>query len=264
MARLCPLFSGSKGNSTYIGSSGQGVLIDIGRSAKQIENAMRANDLELSSVKAIFVTHEHQDHIQGLRIIAARYGIKVFASHGTLKALEIAGALSDKVDYEMIGPNGVEVAGMYVKPFVTSHDSAESFGYVVKTCDDRQAAVATDLGFVSEDIKENISKCDIVMIESNHDIGMLQNGAYPYFLKRRILSDIGHLSNDACAKELPDLVCSGVTRFVLAHLSGENNMPEIAYQTAVCHLNEHGMNQGVDYDIFIAPKENLGQKTLVF
>lgn len=264
MARLCPLFSGSKGNSTYIGSSGVGILIDAGKSAKQIELSLKANDIDISSIKAIFVTHEHTDHIQGIRVFASRYNIKTFASEGTINALIQNGTINGKFPYEPISKNGIEFCGMFIKPFRTPHDSQESTGYIINTCDGRTAAIATDIGYLTTEITEAISGSDTIVIESNHDIKMLQNGPYPYYLKRRILSNTGHLSNESCAEILPSLVKKGTTRFVLAHLSSENNIPELAYQTSICNLSSQNMSIGRDFDLFVAPKENFGQKNVFF
>lgn len=264
MAKLCPLFSGSNGNSYYIGSSGSCILIDAGRSAKQLETAMRAHSLEPSNIQAIFVTHEHADHVQGVRVMASRYHIPVYSSPGTLQAMEEMGMLNGKFPVESIGEEGVCICGMQVTAFHTSHDSRESVGYVVHTADGRKVAFATDLGFLSDEVFDAVLGCDAVVIESNHDIGMLQNGYYPYYLKRRILSNTGHLSNAACAGELPALAQSGTTRFVLAHLSRENNLPQLAYQTALCSLQSCGMQEGLDFQLMVAPPENLGEKVVLF
>ncbi|MGN1458558.1 MAG: MBL fold metallo-hydrolase [Acutalibacteraceae bacterium] len=257
MTRLCPLFSGSSGNSYYIGSADNGILIDAGRSAKQIENALKENDLDIKNVRAIFVTHEHSDHIQGLRVLASRHKIKVYSSMGTISALEEKQLINEKVDISPITFDGVEAAGMNIVPFRISHDCCEGFGYVVESSDGRKTAFATDTGYISNDIKSALCGCDTVVIESNHDVRMLENGIYPYILKRRILSDKGHLSNDSCADELLELVRSGTTRFLLAHLSRENNMPELALQTSLCNLESNGMKRNIDFMISVAPVENF-------
>ncbi len=264
LARLCPLFSGSRGNSTYVGASGQGILIDVGRSAKQVESIMNENEIDIDSIQAIFITHEHTDHVQGLRVFATRYNKKVYASRGTIEVLSAKGIINGKFPVEVIGEKGVTIGDTKVVPFNTSHDSIESFGYVVNTADGKKVAIVTDLGFVSKNVHEAIEGCNAVLIESNHDVRMLENGPYPYSVKRRILYNIGHLSNESCSLEVEKLIRSGTQRFVLAHLSNDNNIPELAYQTVVSNLSFLGMIKGRDFDLFVAPKDNHGEKSLIF
>ena len=264
MARFCTLFSGSKGNSFYIGCGDCAILIDAGRSAKQLENALMSNDLDVNTIKAIFITHEHTDHIQGIRVLASRYNIKVYASNGTLNELMRMNILNGKFPYGIIDSRGIKIDGIEVVPFRTSHDSVESVGYIVKTPDKRKIVIATDIGYISETVRKSIEGSDLLVIESNHDVRMLQNGSYPYNLKRRILSNIGHLSNEACAKELPSLAKTGTTRFVLAHLSSENNVPELAYETSKSYLTQAGLKEDVDFKLYVAPKENIGGKSIIF
>ena len=263
MAKVCPLFSGSSGNSYYIGTGEHGILVDAGRTAKQMEGALSANDINISSVRAIFVTHEHTDHVKGLRVLASRHHIKVYSSMGTLEALNDMQILSGKFPCDVISENGIQEAGMEIRPFHTSHDSAESVGYRISLPNGRVVVVATDLGVVSEEVRSALAGCDVAVMESNHDVGMLQSGGYPYYLKRRILSPQGHLSNSACAQELPDLVRQGTTRILLAHLSRENNIPQLAYQTALCSLLEQGMKAGEDFLLQVSPVENSGGHTLL-
>ncbi len=262
MTKLYPLFSGSSGNCYYIESGGSGLLIDVGRSAKQIEAALEDNGLSPKKIRAIFITHEHSDHIQGLRVFAARHGIRVYASEGTARAMQEKGIINDKVDITSIGPGTVETDNARVTPFRISHDCAEGYGYVVETSDGRRTCFATDTGYVSPELFEAIKGCDTAVIESNHDIGMLESGAYPYILKKRILSDIGHLSNESCAKTAAELVKSGTTRFLLAHLSRENNIPELARETSVCTLTGCGMKQNIDFMLSVA-KES-GNKMMMY
>lgn len=265
LARLCPLFSGSSGNSIYIGSGGTGILIDVGRSAKQLEKAIKQCEIDLFSIKAIFVTHEHSDHIRGLRVFASRYGIDVYSSKGTLEALESKGGiLCDKFCAKIIPKEGIYINDIFIKSFSTSHDSKESVGYIINTGDERKITIATDIGYISDEVRDAINGCDLLFIESNHDVNMLKSGPYPYYLKRRILSDKGHLSNEACSKELPKFAKNGTTRFILAHLSGENNIPELAYQTALNSFMTAGLIEGIDFELSVAPKENVTGKSLVF
>lgn len=261
MAKFVTLFSSSAGNCYYIGSSGRGVLIDAGRSCKQIEAAMLSNGLDMRRVQGIFITHEHSDHCQGLRVLASRYGINVYSSEGTLKALEESGKLDSRFTADVI-ESKISLGDMLIERFDTPHDSAESCTYRVTTADGKKAMVATDMGVMLPSIRNAISECSLAVVESNHDVNMLMTGPYPYPLKRRILSDRGHLSNAACAEELPHFVNSGVRHLILGHLSGENNTPDVAYVTSLCALKEAGMTLGEDFTLEVAPRETNGKKII--
>ena len=262
MARFCPLFSGSSGNCTYIGTPEGGILIDAGVSAKRIETACWDRGIGMDSIRGIFVTHEHSDHTAGLRVLQKRFGIPVFASPGTRAGLIGGGALPEDADCRAM-EEAVELAGMMVRSFRTPHDSRESTGYRVSTGDGRTLAVATAMGHMTEEVRTALWGCDLVMIESNHDIRMLENGPYPYVLKRRILASTGHLSNDACFLELPELIRRGATRLFLAHLSTDNNSPELAYLTAQSALTEAGMREDMDFVLRVAPRTDL-EPVMVF
>lgn len=261
MAKFVTLFSSSSGNSYYIGSSGQAVLIDAGRSAKQIEEAMMHNELDMRSVRAIFITHEHTDHCRGLRVLAARYGINVYASEGTLEELIKGGHIDDRFSADVIRDR-LTVGDMLIERINTPHDSRESCSYRVTTADSKRAMIATDMGVMLPSVRKFLSQCDMAVIESNHDINMLMTGSYPYPLKRRILSDRGHLSNAACAEELPNLVKSGLRRVLLGHLSSENNTPRLALDTSLTALESAGLRRDEDFMLDIAPKETNGKAIL--
>ncbi len=245
MARISSLFSSSKGNSTLIGCSGRYVMIDAGVSAKKLCTALSQRDVSPESIAAIFITHEHIDHVSGVRVFAGKYKIPVYATEGTLRAMEKNGHLCGVEHYVMNGT--LEMPEMKVCSFATSHDAAESCGYTVETVDGRKAAVATDMGYVSDTVRRAISGCDTVLIESNHDERMLRYGPYPPLTKQRILSDRGHLSNPACASELAELIRRGSTRFYLGHISGENNTALLAYETSFNALTGAGMKKNYDY-----------------
>ena len=264
MARFCPLFSGSSGNSYYFGSAESGILIDAGRSAKQLTAALGNCGLDMKAVRGIFITHEHSDHICGLRVLASRHHIPVYAAPGTLKALEEMNCLTDRYTASPIPPKGMECAGMYITSFHTSHDSAESVGFRIDMGNGRSAAVATDLGFMSDEVRSGVAGVDLLGLESNHDEAMLRSGPYPYPLKKRILSQRGHLSNTACADELVRFAAGGTTRFWLAHLSHENNTPDLAYETSRCGLTMAGLQEGLDYELNVAPRENETGRFIVF
>lgn len=261
MAKFVTLFSSSKGNSYYIGSSGQAILIDAGRSCKQIEQAMMSCGLDMRSVKAIFVTHEHTDHCSGLRVLASRYGTNVYASEGTLEGLVQNNMLCDRFSADVI-TSKISIGDMLIERIDTPHDSRESCAYRVTTADGKKAMVATDMGIMLPSVRKAISECTLAVVESNHDVNMLMSGPYPYPLKRRILSDRGHLSNVACAEELPELVRAGVRHLVLGHLSQDNNTPEVAFETSLCSLKQSGMKQNEDFTLTVAPVETNGKSIL--
>ncbi len=252
MARFCSLFSSSSGNCTYIGGASGGILIDVGVSAKRTAGALCDIGVDICSIGAIFITHEHSDHVSGLRVFAGAHGIDVYTSGGTLQALEEKNILTGKYTVCVIPHTGVEACGMLVTPFATSHDSNESVGYLVKTPDGRSIAVATDTGIVTDETMQAMLGSDLVMLESNHDVRMLESGPYPYFLKRRVLSNQGHLSNEVCAATAKTLLSSGTTRFVLGHLSKENNVPQLAYQTTNAAFCEVDAQEGLDFTLTVA------------
>lgn len=256
MAKFCSLFSSSDGNCTYIGSSQGGILIDVGVSAKRTEQALADIGISPSSLEAIFVTHEHSDHIKGIRVFAERYGIKVYSSAGTLAGMEELNAVTAKTKTDVIPERGLEAGGMFIRAFRTPHDSRESTGYSIVTPDGKRLAVATDIGTVTEEIMNSVYGSDLILLESNHDVGMLQNGPYPYFLKQRILSNHGHLSNENCAKTAVKLMESGTTRFVLGHLSKENNIPSLAYETTHAAMTMAGAKENIDYLLTVAGNNN--------
>ena len=257
MIRFCPLFSSSSGNSVYIGDREGGILVDVGRSAKQTDLMLKNIGVDPCEIKGIFLTHEHIDHVNGLCVFAKKHKIPVYASTGTILALKQKNILCEQHIDISINDAPVTVAGMEIEPFKTSHDCADGIGYVITGCDgSTKAAIATDTGFVSTDILKKLTGCRLVYIESNHDVAMLKTGPYPYQLQKRILSDIGHLSNNACADTLKAIINKGSTHFVLAHLSQENNTPDLAYNTSVNALRDMGALPNRDYILKVAEPEN--------
>ena len=254
MPKFCPLFSGSKGNSTYVATTEGAILIDAGVSAKKLCCALQEVGVSPDFIKGIFITHSHSDHIGGLRVFAKKYKIPVYATSKTVAALK-------KCDgFECITLNeikdNIELAGMSISYFSTPHDCPGSCGYII-SADSRKIAVCTDVGKVTDDIHNALCGCDLVMLESNHDVLMLESCAfYSYDLKRRILSDNGHLSNNACAGEVVRLVESGTTRFVLSHLSENTNLPELALETVRTNMSLSGYVEDVDYSLCVASPSN--------
>ncbi len=247
MAKYCSLFSGSKGNSTYVGTANGGILVDVGVSAKRIREALEAREIDPRTIWGVCITHEHSDHIAGLRVLTKQYGWTVYASEGTLSALLEEGQVSANSDVVPLHTAAVSIGELQVTPFHTPHDARESMGFCVQLPDERKIGIATDMGVMRNEVERLLSQCDLVHIESNHDIGMLRAGTYPLHLQQRILSDRGHLSNVMCAQSVASLAKAGVSRFVLAHLSEQNNTPALAKQTALSALSNEGMQSGRDY-----------------
>lgn len=258
MAKVCQLFSGSSGNSIYIGNNENGFLVDIGVSAKRCEQGLRNIGVEPSSVKAVFVTHEHKDHVGGVRVFASRYKIPVFACPECLEELRFTGVLNNTVNsFEM--KSVLDFEGTIVESFYNSHDSVSCVGYKFTLPEGRKIAVCTDTGYITDEARAAlVGSTDLVFLEANHEISMLENGGYPYILKKRILSPNGHLSNYACGEFAKELVKNGTTRLVLSHLSRENNMPDLACGAVLSALSEIKAKENVDFRLYVSKPENDG------
>ena len=254
MARFCPLFSGSKANCTYIGGA-HGLLVDAGTSFARLKNAMEASNINLSSVGAVLITHSHTDHIGGLRVLLKKISVPVIASRETLEYLENHEILPVGAKTAEIGEEEIDICDMRVGFFATSHDALGSGGYCVTLPDGNKISVCTDLGIVTDSVRQAISGSSLVLLEANHDLKMLKNGPYPPELKMRIMSEHGHLSNLAAAAELPSLLKSGTTRFVLGHLSQHNNLPTLAHSAATAALLDIGAKRNSDYILEVAAPE---------
>ena len=256
MARIYPLFSSSKGNSTFIGTEKGGILIDCGVSFKRLSAALSINNITLSAVQAVFITHEHSDHVAGLKMLTKKTGMPVYGQKRTLQRLCDADKIApDSPVIDMSG-NTISCAGAEVKCFNTPHDTIQSCGYRIHTEDDRLCAVCTDLGHITEEIDSALMGCRLVLLESNYDDFLLRTGPYPLNLKERILSPNGHLSNDDCGAEVRRLIENGTTHIVLGHLSQDNNKPYIADKTVEECLS--GMVRNKDYLLGVAPVETQG------
>ncbi len=251
MARLCTLASGSAGNSTYIGSADCGILIDAAPSTKAILTALCENGIQKESIKAIFLTHAHEDHIAALKVLVKKIDAPIFASKETAEFI-MENPRFDGIEIKTMEKE-LSVGEMTVSRFATMHDSPGSSGYRVSFADGTEVGLCTDLGIVTDEVKNGLCGCKAVVLESNHDVLMLQNGPYPYPLKQRISGDLGHLSNGNAAALAAFLVENGTKHLVLAHLSRENNTPEIAKRTIKSGLMSAGFNEDVDYTLAVAP-----------
>ncbi|MBO4570135.1 MAG: MBL fold metallo-hydrolase [Clostridia bacterium] len=225
--RVKNLGSGSKGNSTLIETGKTKVLLDCGFGIRELTNRLNEAGVSLDEIDAIVITHEHSDHIKGLKSIIAKHKIKVYA-HALVWPV-----LHSQVDnrLEMVfGDMPFKIGDLVVTPFVVSHDSINCQGFTF-TCGKAKFGYATDLGYVSSEVLNMLTGSKLVFIESNHDEEMLKNGPYPPILKARIRGNTGHLSNIQCAEATIKLALSGTKYFALAHLSEHNNTPALAYGT---------------------------------
>ncbi len=233
------LASSSKGNSVYVRLDDDEILIDAGISCKRVCEALKELDTHISRIKAIFVTHEHSDHVAGLEIIAKNYKIPIHMTEPSARAHLKSAKTVYSAEAAVIHPllYTEKVGALEVSSFATPHDSAASVGYVITDgTDEHTVAVATDIGCVTDEVSDALLGVRNIILESNHDENMLLCGSYPYELKRRILSSHGHLSNEAAAAFVSRLAASGTQRILLAHLSEENNLPELAYHSSLCSL----------------------------
>jgi len=234
--KFCVLGSGSKGNATYIESGGTGILIDAGMSGIELQKRLSSIGVELSAVAAIMVTHEHNDHVQGVGVLSRRAKIPVYANPATFSA-------ASKIINRLFSYNEFETGGTFhfrnleIHPFAISHDTEDPVGFRISD-GNVSLGYCTDTGKVSRLMQHRLASCHALVLESNHDIEMLQNGTYPPYLKQRIRSSQGHLDNMEAAAFLQELVHEKLQHVVLAHLSQENNHPEIAYHAAVEALSD--------------------------
>ena len=259
MPLLYTLCSSSSGNSTFIGNEKNGILVDVGISYRNLKAQMGLINIPITAIKAVFITHEHTDHINGLHTFTKMNDVPVFSSIGTLESILEKNAVVSHTKLFEINKQKPIIGDMEIEAFPTSHDSAESIGIKVNFTNGKTAGVCTDLGYVSPQVKNSLTKCNLVMLESNYDKNMLETGPYPYILKKRIASKTGHLSNNDCSEELVRLFKEGTYNFILAHLSAENNKPETALENAVTSFKSHGANYDDDYKITIAPKMGIGR-----
>lgn len=239
--RFSVLASGSTGNAFYIESKEQRLLVDAGHSGKQMDLLFEKIDIDPKTLTGILVTHEHTDHIKGLGVLARKYNLPIYANERTWKAMEPKlGNLS--IDQKFYFSTGdVRTFGdLEIESFGVSHDAAEPMFFIFRK-NNKKVTLITDLGYVSEKIKRTIEKSDVFIFEANHDVEMLRMGRYPWNLKRRILSDSGHVSNEECGLALVDVIGNNTERIYLAHLSQDNNMKELARMSVDGILKERGI-----------------------
>lgn len=244
------LASGSSGNAIYVATEKKKILVDAGLSGKAMEELMKKIGSCPSQLDAILVSHEHSDHIKGVGILARKYQIPVYANEKTWRAMENdlgKIALEQKCIFHM--EETKSFADLDIESFGVSHDAAEPMFYVFHH-EGKKLSVITDTGYVSDRMKGTIRDSDVYIFESNHDMNMLRMGKYPWSVKRRILSDVGHVSNEDAALALAEVIGAKQTRIYLAHLSKDNNMKDLAHLTVKQTLSEQGYEVGPSLKLF--------------
>ncbi len=257
LARLYPLFSSSKGNATFIGTPRGGVLIDAGVTYRRLCMGMERCNLPLSAIQGVFITHDHSDHVRGLKTLTEHLPVPIYGQGKTLRNLIDHNAIASCANLQEINTGSVHVADISLNAFETPHDTVQSCGYRVVMPDGKICAVCTDLGYVTRGVEEALNGCNLVLLEANYDENLLRSGKYPPYVKARILSKVGHLSNMDCAVQVRKLVQSGTTRLILGHLSQENNRPQLAEDAVVDALAD--MVRGQDYLLQVAKVETEGE-----
>ena len=262
--RICPIASGSSGNCIYIGSDNTHILVDAGISCKRIIQGINGLGLDMGDISAILVTHEHSDHIGGLGVVSRKYKIPIYSTELTNQAIlhyKSLGAFDRSLLHPCAPGVAFDIGDLLIKPIAVSHDAANPVAYRVENLD-KSVAVMTDLGYYNEDIVSNMLGLDVALVEANHDINMLQVGPYPYPLKRRILSEYGHLSNEAGGKLISEILHDNIKSIYLGHLSNENNLPELAYETVRIEINQSDTKYtGSDFPLFVAKRNEVSPCT---
>lgn len=260
--KLCSIASGSSGNCIYVGSEHTNILIDAGISKKKIEEGLKEIGISGENLDGILVTHEHSDHIQGLGVFSRKYKIPIYASRGTITGIEnykSLGKMPIGLFHEIQSDKNFTLGELTVKPFAISHDAIEPTGYRIEK-DKKSIAIATDLGIYDEYIVESLKGVNALVLEANHDVHMVEVGPYPYSLKRRVLGEQGHLSNELSGRLLCDILHDDLQCVMLGHLSKENNYESLAYETVKLEVTlGNNKYSGDDVHIIVAKRDRVSE-----
>lgn len=260
--KLCSIASGSSGNCIYVGSEHTNILIDAGISKKKIEEGLEKIGVAGEELDGILVTHEHSDHIQGLGVFSRKYRIPIYATQGTITGIKNYKSLGKMPEglFHLVQPDKeFNLGELSIRPFAISHDAIEPTGYRIEK-NEKAVAVATDLGYYDKYIVENLKNVNALVLEANHDVHMVEVGPYPYALKRRVLGEQGHLSNELSGRLLCDILHDDLQCVMLGHLSKENNYESLAYETVKLEvtLGDNKYN-GDDVHIVVAKRDTVSE-----
>lgn len=260
--RLCSIASGSSGNCIYVGSENTHLLVDTGISRKRIEEGLHSLEIKGEELDGILITHEHADHIQGLGVFSRKYQIPIYATPGTLRGIKSykgLGKMPEGLYREIKVDSNFTLGDIEVHPFAISHDANEPSGYRFEH-GEKKIAVATDLGKYDAYTVEKLKDLNAILLESNHDLHMLEVGPYPYYLKQRVMGDRGHLSNELSGRLLCDILHGNLQNVVLGHLSKENNYAELAYETVKLEVTlGNNPYKGDEIPISVAKRDGVSE-----
>ena len=261
--KFCCLGSGSNGNCTYIGTNDTNILVDAGFSGKTIVEHLGAIGVTPDSIDAIFVTHEHSDHTKGIGILSRKYDIPVYATFGTWQSMQkdIGAIAPSNINY-VYAKEPCAINDIVALPIEIPHDASEPVAYKFTYCN-KKIGIATDIGYITDTLKENISDCNILLLESNHDIKRLKSCSYPWPLKQRILSDRGHLSNEAAGNFLAEIYNRNLKHIFLGHLSEESNDVHLAYETVSQILAKNNININEDLSLDVATRYSNSPEIII-
>ena len=244
------LASSSAGNAALVCHENTHILIDAGISCRRITQSLAALSLTLDDLDGILITHEHVDHVRALGTLQKKHAVPLYASFGTAAALDYPAPYL----HAFAADETFTIKDLQIRSFRTSHDAKESVGYRIESSDG-SLAVLTDTGFITDDAHDAALGADMLLLESNHDVVMLKNGSYPYYLKQRILGECGHLSNETAAEFAVECVRAGTSDILLAHLSDENNSPQLAEYTVGRALQSSGLS----VRLAAAPRDTISE-----
>ncbi|MDK2917465.1 MAG: hypothetical protein PWQ37_198 [Candidatus Petromonas sp.] len=258
--KFCSLASGSSGNCQYIGSKDTKLLVDAGLTGKYIKSALSSIDIDIRDIDGLLITHEHSDHIKGAGVLMRSFDIPLYVKDTTWEAMQSKIGSTKGKDIRIFSDyDEFFIGDISVKPYSISHDACDPIGFSFIN-EDTKISITTDLGCINQEIIEQIKDSDLLVIEANHDEEMVKIGKYPWFLKKRILSEMGHLSNEAAGNVVAEVVEKGnVSYVVLAHLSKENNFPELAYETVKNIVEDRKIRVGLDINLDLTYRDRISR-----
>ena len=258
MLKFISFGSGSSGNCYYLGTATDGLIIDIGVGIRSLKKSCKDYGIQLSKVRRVLITHDHADHIKSVGSFSYEYKVPVYATEKVHKGIDgnycVARKIAVEMKKEIVVGEPVQMGDFLVKAFPVPHDASENVGYEIQA-EGITFVVITDVGSITEAIKESISHANYLVIEANHDEEMLKSGPYPEYLQKRILSDTGHLSNKNCGEVLANNATCNLKHVWLCHLSEENNHPELARKTVETILRSYGIVPGKDFELEVLRRQ---------